>query len=189
MKITILQRGGDKDGHEILEDATRYFGKMLMSTRMCNTLNIRVELRASKLDKDTLGQCSTISMGSKANKDFTVLMQRDVDINKQLMILAHEMVHVAQKATNVLQYRLWKSDRKYHARWNGFDMGLSDSIPYYERPWEREAFALEKHMANAYICHHNKKADKEKQYRASFDKQLKANGRERQSMKEAELAM
>jgi hypothetical protein len=37
MKISILQKGGDKN-HELIEKSTRYFASKLMSTRMSNSL-------------------------------------------------------------------------------------------------------------------------------------------------------
>jgi len=168
LKISILQRGGNKDNHPILESATRYFAKQLMSTRMNNTLSIRIEMRTSKLGKDALGSCSTASIGSKSNKEFTIMVQRDSEINEQLVILAHEMVHVQQKAMNTLQYRLWKSDKKYHTRWNGKDAGLFDEIPYAERPWEIEAFAQESVLKKAFVNHFKGNLDREKQRLSEF---------------------
>ncbi|MGD1524057.1 hypothetical protein [Vibrio owensii] len=190
MKITILQRGGDKNDHDILESAALYYSKMLMSTRMCNTLKLRIELRATKLEAGVLGECSTENIGSKANKEFTIVMRRDEDINSKLSTLAHEMVHVAQKATNILQHRKWKSDNRYHTRWNGIDMGLSNSVPYNDRPWEKEAFALQRTMFNAFACHHNEHSVKEAQYKEQFNEKLKKHVVfERKKQKLPELAM
>ncbi len=173
MKINVFQRGGFKDNHEVLKHATEYFCKMLMSTRMCNTLNIRLEMRATKLDKDALGSCYTDAIGSQKNTDFTIMLQRDGDIKEQLETLAHEAVHIFQKRSNLLQYRKWKSDDKYHARWNGKEMGIYNEIPYLERPWEIEAFALEKSMFKAYFCQNKGRTDLEDKFRKEFDNTLK----------------
>ena len=173
MKITILQRGGDKSNHDVLRDATKYFCKMLMSTRMCNTLNIRLEMRATKLERDALGSCFTEAVGSKTNTDFTVMIQRDLPIKEQLETLAHECVHIHQKRSNLLQYRLWKSDGAYHARWNGQDMGVYDSIDYWKRPWEVEAFALEPLMFKAYHCQNKSRPDLEEKFKKEFELKLR----------------
>lgn len=158
MNINILQKGGKKN-HELLDESIRFFAKQLMSTRLMNTLNIRVEIRATKLDKDVLGACSAKSDGSLSTKDFKIEIQRDEHVRDQVRILAHEMVHVWQKASNTLQYRQWKSDNKIHARWNGNDVGLYNDIPYLERPWEKEAYYLEQPLYDSFKAHKKELTD------------------------------
>lgn len=75
-----------------------------------NTLNIRLELRATKLEKDVLATCASEANGSKSTKDFTIMVLRDSPLPQQLESIAHEMVHVSQIAYGVLQNRVWKSD-------------------------------------------------------------------------------
>lgn len=152
MKINILQKGGNKN-HELLERAIKFYGSQLMSTRMLNTLSLRVEIRATKLEKKTMGTCSTKAQGSISNKDFKIMLQRDMSLKDQLETIAHEMVHVWQKATNKLQFRVWKSDGQMHTRWNGNDAGVSGEIPYLDRPWEKEAFFLEKPLFKLFRAH------------------------------------
>jgi len=155
MKVIILERGkksflGSVDQtkkekrHEIIEDATRFFGRELMSTRMVNTLKIRIELRATKLEKDTLGEVGNLLIGSERQRDFTIVSQRDEPLKQQLRTLAHEMVHVRQIAKNELQVRRWKSDWKIHTRWRGEDW---TDTPYQERPWEAEARVMGEELA------------------------------------------
>lgn len=170
MKINILQRGGFKDNHTVLAKATEYYCKMLMSTRMCNTLNIRLEIRATTLKKNVTGTCQTDPIGSKTNTDFTIVLKRGEPLLDQLRTLAHEIVHVHQKRTNLLQYRLWKSDMKYHARWNGEEMGIYDSIPYAKRPWEIEAAVLAPLMQKVYLMHDKSRPDLEEKAKKKFDK-------------------
>lgn len=149
MKVTILQRGGertvsgfvDKEArakrHKILEDATRFYGSELMSTRMRNLLKIRIEMRKTKLEKDTLGEVGNLLIGSEKQRDFTIITRRDASLEQQLSTLAHEMVHVRQIAMNQLQVRRWKSDWKIHTRWKGEEMPLG--LEYKDYPWEHEA--------------------------------------------------
>lgn len=153
MQVKILQKGGDKD-HYIIEKATRYFARKLMSQRMISTLSLRIEIRATKLNKHDLGSVSMNLNGSKQSKEFMIMLQRDLPLAKQLETIAHEMVHVWQQRTNVLQTRIWKSDEKLHVRWNAQDMGLLSSIPYNEQPWEKEAFTLEEPLLYSFIAHH-----------------------------------
>ena len=138
-KIKILQRGGVKN-HDVLEKATRWGLSQLMSNRMANTLSIRLELRATTLDKNFAGTCAIKSAnGSRTKKEFTVVMQRDVPLPTQLSILFHELTHVGQYASNRLQQRWWKSDSSLHFRWEGTDMGTTQQNDYWTRPWEVEA--------------------------------------------------
>lgn len=149
MKITIFQKGGNKN-HELIEEATRYFAKKLMSTRMINTLNLKIKVRSTTLPKNAIGVCSTLANGSISSKDFDIEIHRDISLKKQVETLAHELVHIWQKTSGMLQFRKWKSDNNIHIRWNGEETGLSNAIPYLERPWEKEAYFLESHLYNSF---------------------------------------
>ena len=146
-KITVLQRGGDKN-HEVLERAARFFLSELMSTRLANTLAIRIEVRATKLDDGTAACAFLPTNGSAASKEFTVVLHRERSLADQLADLAHELVHVQQAASGRLQYRKWKSDGKLHARWEGAELGVLAELPYLTRPWEVEARQLEVVLVN-----------------------------------------
>lgn len=148
-KIQILQRGGVKR-HDIIEKATRWGLGQLMSTRLANTLTIRIELRATKLRKGISGVAKSKVKGSKANKTFTIVLRRDDCLKEQLVTLFHELVHVEQIAKNRLQKRVWRSDGCVHVRWEGEHLGRKDAIPYHKRPWEIEAFRLERTLMKRY---------------------------------------
>ena len=59
-------------------------------------------------------------------------------------ILAHEMVHLLQYATG----RLWMNVNTGAAMWDG--KIYSASVPYEERPWEKEAFKLQRRLERAW---------------------------------------
>lgn len=145
-KISILQRGGIKC-HETIDAAVRFFLLDRMSARLVNTLSIRIEIRSTKLAEGTLALVQVPTNGSKASKAFTIVLDRDRCLTDQLADLAHEVCHVEQAATGRLQYRVWKSDGKTHARWEGAEMGPLTCLPYAIRPWEVEAHREEKIMA------------------------------------------
>jgi hypothetical protein len=142
MKIQILQRGGYKY-HETLEAAIRFYASQLMTTRMSNTLTVRVEVRATKLTDGNLATVAIATNGSRPTKTFKIILDRERSLSDQVGDLAHEMAHVAQAATGRYQLRRWKSDLKVHARWEGKELGLLDDQPYWTRPWEVEARAKE----------------------------------------------
>jgi len=140
MKVKILQKGGSKQ-HSTIEDAVRFFAKELMSTRMTNTLTIRVAMRVTgRSKKTTRGHVHMLANGSVAQKVYNINIDRDMHLASQLQVLAHEMIHVQQIATGRFQQRVWKSDRKLHVRWEGKDIGEGFKIKYREQPWEVEAF-------------------------------------------------
>jgi hypothetical protein len=184
MKISIFQKGGEKN-HELIEKATRYFASKLMSTRMMNTLSLRIEVRSTTLPKNAIGVCTGKVNGSKSTKNFKIELQRDMPIGKQIETLAHEVVHVWQKASNTLQFRQWKSDGQVHIRWNGNEMGLTDDIKYIDRPWELEAFFLEKPLFQSFRAFHNGLTD----VQSSLDSELKAKTRSVLNKREEENSM
>jgi len=146
MKITILQRGGTKR-HEEIETAARWaLADLGLGTRMRNKLAIRIEMRATKLERNTLGVVYTKALGSRAQRKFTIIIRRDDPWTMQLETLMHELVHVAQFATGRFQHRNW-ANGVTHYRWEGQAHGCQNTVPYYSRPWEREAFRLQRPMA------------------------------------------
>ena len=150
MKVIVLQKGGLKQ-HSTIEEATRFFGKELMSTRMTNTLTIRVAMRVTgRAKKTTRGHVHMLHNGSSDQKVFNINIDRDMPLATQLQVLAHEMIHVQQIATKRFQSRRWKSDKKLHVRWEGKDIGEGWKIPYREQPWEVEAFANQLALAGKF---------------------------------------
>lgn len=150
-KITVLQKGGFKH-HEVLERACRAFLTARMSTRLANTLTIRIEVRSTKLKEDTLAVAKLPTNGSAVSKAFTVVLRRERPLSLQVCDLAHELIHVEQAATGRLQYRRWKSDGKVHARWEGADLGPVEGLAYATRPWEVEARSEETKMARTFFA-------------------------------------
>ncbi len=137
--IAVFQKGGEPKDHDMLKEAASFFLSQLLTTRMINTLAVRIELRSSKLGKNTAGEVSTGANGSNASKNFTITLRRDSDVESTLSSLAHECVHIQQKAMGRLQKRIWKSDGQMHVRWEGRHLGPIDNIRYITRPWEMEA--------------------------------------------------
>ena len=143
-KIQILQRGGVKNHEKLLEGAHFFLGE-LMSSRLANLLEIRIEVRSSKLENGTLACAWLPTNGSSASRSFTIVLHRERPLLHQLFDLAHELVHVAQAASGRLQYRRRK-DGKTYVRWEGEDLGALQEIPYWDRPWEEEAHRMEEEL-------------------------------------------
>ena len=150
MKVIVQGRNVDSL-KPMIEKATRFYAKQLFSTRMANTLTIVVKLRKTTVPKKWNGFHTTSANGSKASKKHNITIKTGRSNASILSTLAHEMVHVQQTATNKLQVRRWKSDKQYHIRWNGKEMGIVDSIPYRRRPWEVEAFNKQNELADRFM--------------------------------------
>jgi|TARA_R110000823_G_scaffold26572_1_gene77411 hypothetical protein len=130
---------GGKYQEELLEEAVRFYARDLMSTRMANTLKIKVHVRKTVLKNGTLGQVINNCKGSIKQNEYLITLDSKAFTADMLRTLAHEMIHVMQIATKKLQYRYWKSDKKLHFRWNGEEMGVLANFPYKNQPHEIEA--------------------------------------------------
>ena len=132
--------------------ATHFFGKELMSTRMLNTISIKLKVRKTTL-KDFSGAVVSYCKGSQKQTEYAILLDYNLPTHALIEILAHEMQHVQQMVTGRLQYRVWKSDRQLHARWEGKEVGTVNSIPYRQRPWEVEAYSTQTPLFKKYEKH------------------------------------
>lgn len=151
MNITVSGNITDKN-KSLFKEAVEYFAKKLMSTRMANSLNISLQIKNNMSVENSSGGCASQVNGSSASKDFIIEIQHAETIQDQLLFLAHEMVHLYQGSSNTLQYRQWKSDNKVHVRWSGQEMGFHDEVPYDDRPWEKQAYALQQPLLGSFLC-------------------------------------
>jgi len=154
LKVYIQRRGGyDRDG--LVEHVVRYCVAALMSTRLANTLRITVKLRASKLAKDTRGEAHFTTITNAKSKHYTIVAQRDLPTARLVKTIAHEIRHIEQYARGRLRHGsrggvrgwFWRPDEG-RAVFNPYD-----SIPYEDRPWEKEARADEHLGTKARTAH------------------------------------
>jgi hypothetical protein len=141
MKVQILQRGGNQEFNDVMKEAARFFASRLMSTRLANTLTVKIAFRVTGREVKASGHVMPSGAGSKGQRNFSINVMRDAELEKRLEVLAHEMVHVEQLASKRLQLRFWKTDSQCHVRWQGQECGVYSHIPYYSSPWEVEARA------------------------------------------------
>ena len=85
----------------------------------------------------------------KNPRHFAIELSKTQRLRALLETVAHEMVHVKQYARNELKENagvgkhLWKGD------W------VSDTLDYYDLPWEVEAHGRERGLYIRYIQYHN----------------------------------
>ena len=140
------------------ENAVKFFLKELnISTRLQNTLSIKVHIRKTVLSKDTLGECTVLNNGSQATKDYKIILNDNLPFADQLQTLAHECVHVEQQVRGRLQRRVWSSDGQTHVRWDGKELGVwMQDVSYADAPWEIEARAKEEKLTRAFYTFKHK---------------------------------
>lgn len=165
LKIKVLQRGGAPEAVPFVEDMTRRIVAKMFSTRMANTLCLRIELRSSKMKSDRLGEAHHSTVHDPSKKCYTIIVHRDVLPTQMAKTLAHELGHVKQYAEGRLRPgkragesgRFWKPTREGEGQF--FPYATTD---YWTSPWEveaRELSALGSEAMRERIAEANAKAD------------------------------
>ena len=152
INVSLPRLSNDERIKKLLSDAVKfYLDELNVSVRMQNTLNIKIHIRKTTLDKHTSGTCSIRMNGSQSTKEYKIIVLDEMDEINKLSTLAHECVHIEQQVTKKLQLRKWSSDKKVHAIWNNVEMGeyLID-VPYEEAGWEIEARAKQNNLARKF---------------------------------------
>ena len=127
--------GGNKTQREICHKVVAHMiGQLLPRFR---TLNIAVNLVTIK--SDAIGFC----MMQETNRDFEIELDKKLGIKKMVQALCHEMVHVKQYARNEMNDGIVKG----RARWKSKYIKMDTN--YWDLPWEKEAYRMEKKLADA----------------------------------------
>jgi len=154
-KVTILQRGGVKY-HESLRYWTERLLPELMSTRLANTLDLRIEVRKTVLSESNCGRVLWNPITNAKKKQYTIIIYREADLPKQIAALGHELMHVTQYAQHRLGHSAKGNER---GRWWVQD-GRRQFFPYattdyWSSPWEIEARAFEAQTQKTFSAHFN----------------------------------
>lgn len=119
--------------------AIEFYGEQLISKRILN--NVCIEVRFDELDD--LGGASIEGYNTaKKPREFLIEINRKLGGKSILSTLAHEMIHIKQFVyceTNECLSK-WKDDH--------ID---SDSIDYYDLPWEIEAYGREQGLFSKFV--------------------------------------
>ena len=105
---------------------------MLLTERLQK--NIKIFLKFD-LDEDG-GSAGPIDSINRP-REFEIYINPSAGKRKQLITIAHEMVHVKQFARNELKY----NTRRNVDKWQG--QYISREVDYFDKPWEIEAFGRE----------------------------------------------
>jgi len=120
--------------------AMDYFASALLTPQLKSHIIITVKLTK---DLPVFGFTEVDGYNSKGKpREFILEIQKGLPEIDMLETLAHEMVHVRQYCYGEIDERgtKWLSRKMDH-----------DAIPYHKRPWEIEAYKMEKKLYKEFI--------------------------------------
>lgn len=134
----------DKRLKTLLAVAAEFYCSKLMTSRMVHNIHISIELKKN-LEED--GFCCIEEYNNSGKpREFTIELDKGLNEKTLLTVLAHECVHVKQYAMGELDDNL--------SVWRGRKVN-SDKVPYWEHPWEIEAYGRERGLYVQFIEKHN----------------------------------
>ena len=125
-----------------IKTALNFFASKLMSGRLCDALSISL-IHDPKMKLDGMVCWSDKHYRPRC---FEMMLNPNLGKRKQLLALAHEMVHVKQYAKGELAY----SSKLGLEKWHG-EYIKEDQFSYYEKPWEIEAYGREVGLYHMYM--------------------------------------
>ena len=127
--------GGNKVQKEICHKVVAHMIKKLLPR--FRTLDITVDL--VKIKSDAIGFC----MMQETNRDFEIELDKKLGIKEMVQALCHEMVHVKQYARNEMNDGIVKGRARWKTKYIKMDTN------YWDLPWEKAAYRMEKKLADA----------------------------------------
>ena len=127
--------GGNKVQREICHKVVSHMIKKLLPK--FRTLDITVNL--VNIKSDAIGYC----MMQDTNREFEIELDRKIGIKEMVQALCHEMVHVKQYARNEMNDGIVKGRARWKTKYINMDTN------YWDLPWEKEAYRMEKKLADA----------------------------------------
>jgi len=124
----------NKDTREFVGMVVKFFEQELKLKNSSWTVDVRTK-RGMRLEDGTRG-CVTYV----APKYLVMVLDSGLDLERLVLTIAHEMVHVKQYARGQIKHKLGQKTRYW--------MGKPVRKSYYNQPWELEAFSKERILAN-----------------------------------------
>ena len=142
--IVSVKNAKDRNLTKLLKLASYSFAKNLMRRRLIDNIVISITLHKNL---SANGFCYSEDDYKKRNFSIDILkFKREMSM---LKILAHEMVHVKQYATNQLKEK--KVNNKVVTTWMG---KIYDDTFYWDQPWEIEAYGIENGLLAKFLIEH-----------------------------------
>ena len=143
--MMIFVNGQSKNKHALISEVIECVAKQLMSKRLLETLEINVECVYNLIEKSGHAGTAIWEDDDYRPKVFSMEVDTAQSHNELVTTIAHEMVHIKQYATNQLR----QLNRVPYYRYG--DKRYDLNTEYDKRPWEIEAYELEKDLAKDFL--------------------------------------
>ena len=130
---------------DIIARAVEYYCTLLMSKRMCQSIEVYIILK-KKLENNFSGYCSYIDHHSGV-RTFEIEVAKGQSVRDTLSTIAHEVVHLKQFAKGELKDSINAGNISV---WNGQKIN-EDKIDYWDLPFEIEAYGRERGMMTRFV--------------------------------------
>jgi hypothetical protein len=120
--------------------AIQFFADKLISKQLQRHISIRITLVG---DTHNYGEVEITDYNSRNQpRDFTLFIDKTLPEEEKIRTIAHELVHIKQYLYNELNEQM--------TIWQGKKVSEDDYVNYDDRPWEREAYNMEKTLYESY---------------------------------------
>jgi hypothetical protein len=135
---------------DLIKEAVIFYGEYLMGKRLANNIDVEIKITRGLANRDGVHAWCTWDDDNVRPRAFEIELDHSACLKDKNLceLIAHEMVHVKQYARgDIKTYRFGRQT------WKG--KTVLESIPYRKKPWEVEAFSLEKSLAKKFQEHKN----------------------------------
>jgi hypothetical protein len=149
-RINIVERAaaGVSKEHTVLEAAARHAVAQFFPAT-CKQVRVRIEVRKGM--GRGMGDAAGWATAQKSRgTEYTIRLRQGAGITSMLDTVMHEMAHVQQRMTGRLVSRYCYDKRSTVDTWQGAEL-VRKEVPYRERPWEVEAFALSPELVRSFF--------------------------------------
>lgn len=132
----------DKRHKSLIKDALKYGSALLMSKRLCDTLEISVRLNPTLMEKNkSVAEVEWLDTNYRG-RQFVIELDAGRSWLMHILSIMHELVHVKQYARGEMVQSMKRSYMtKFGSEWID-----DDKTDYWDLPWEVEAHGREKGM-------------------------------------------
>lgn len=135
-----------KSFKDLVSRAVEYYCSLMMSKRMCNSLEVYVVFK-NKLEGDFVGFCNYLDH-YEGVRQFEIEVCKNYSVREILKAIAHETVHLKQFATGELKDIMHPGNISV---WRGEKIN-EDKVDYWDLPFEIEAYGREPGLYQRFLA-------------------------------------
>ena len=79
VRVSLPRGEWNQDKANILMHASQFYAKKILGTRLANLINLKVDVRKTTLEHNTLGVCHMAITGSKRQRKFRIVLNNRKD--------------------------------------------------------------------------------------------------------------